>query len=142
MSFIDNFSLTRDRHIIKMGVEVRRVFTNPGSSADGSLSFTNRDTFMQNQLDTASVTTALPLKKLRKTQTFSFVQDEYKVSTNLTLMLGLRYQFFGVFSEKYGRAVPFDFETAPLSAVRPGGVPDERQQQYVSRTPDYGAAEL
>jgi len=109
ISFIDNLSLTRGRHYITIGVEARRVFTNPGSSADGTLTYATRDTFLLNQLDSVTVTSALPLKKLRKTQMFSFAQDEYKATSNLTLTAGLRYQYFGVFSEKDGRAVPFDF---------------------------------
>jgi hypothetical protein len=111
VSFIDNFSWTHDRHFVKVGAELRRVFTDPGSSADGTLSYTNRDSFLVNQMDSASVTASLPLKQLRKTQMFSFVQDEYKATRNLTITAGLRYQYFGVFSEKYGRAVPFDFVT-------------------------------
>jgi len=110
-SFIDNLSLTRDRHLVRAGIEARRVFTNPGTSAGGTLSYTSRDALLSNQLDSASVTAPLPLKKLRKTQMFFFIQDEYKAARNLTLTLGLRYQYFDVFSEKYGRAVPFDFAT-------------------------------
>jgi hypothetical protein len=108
---LDNLSLTRGRHYVTLGVEARRVFTNPGSSADGTLSYATRDSFLSNRLDSASVTSALPLKKLRKTQLFSFAQDEVKATANLTLTIGLRYQYFGVFSEKDGRAVPFDFAT-------------------------------
>ena len=111
ISFIDNLSLTRGRHYMTTGVETRRIFTNSGSSADGTLAYAARDTFQLNQLDSASVTAILPLKKLRKTQLFSFAQDEYKVTSNLTVTAGLRYQYFGVFSEKGGRAVPFDFTT-------------------------------
>jgi hypothetical protein len=111
ISFIDNLSLTRGRHYVTFGIEARRVFTNPGSSADGTLTYATRDTFLLNQLDSASVTATLPLKKLRKTQMFSFAQDEYKVTSNLTLTMGMRYQYFGVFSEKNGQAVPFDFAT-------------------------------
>jgi hypothetical protein len=110
-TLLDNLSVTRGRHYVTVGVEVRRVFTNPGSSADGTLSYTTRDNFLANRLDSASVTSALPLKKLRKPQVFSFAQDEFKAATNLTLSFGLRYQYFSVFSEKDGRARPFDFAT-------------------------------
>ncbi len=111
LSLSDNLSLSRDRHYISVGVEGRRVFTNPGSSADGTLTYSTRDTLLLNQLDSASVTAALPLKKLRKTQMFSFAQDDYKATPNLTVTAGLRYQYFGAFREKNGRAVPFDFAT-------------------------------
>src|SRR5262249_55177405 len=54
-----------------------------------------------------------------KTQVFSFIQDEYKITPALTFNLGLRYQFFNVFHEADGRAVPFDFETCG-GFCRPG----------------------
>ena len=51
------------------------------------------------------------MKRLRKTQAFGFITDEYKAASTLTLNLGLRYQFFNVFHETQGRAVPFDLAT-------------------------------
>ncbi len=110
-SLIDNLSFTHGRHTIRAGVEGRRVFTNPGSSATGTLSYTSTGTFLTNRLDSASVTATEPMKRLRKTQAFGYVQDEFKMTASLTLNLGLRYQFFNVFSETQGRAVPFDFVT-------------------------------
>jgi hypothetical protein len=108
-SLIDNLSLTHGRHTIKIGVEGRRVFTNVGNSASGTLSYTSNALFLRNQMDSASITSALPLKRLRKTQAFGYIQDEYRVMPTLTLNLGLRYQFFNVFGETQGRAIPFDF---------------------------------
>ena len=37
--------------------------------------------------------------------------DEFKATPNLTFNVGLRYQFFNVFHETQGRAIPFDFAT-------------------------------
>jgi hypothetical protein len=110
-SLIDNFSLSVGRHSLRMGAEGRRVFTDPGSSATGTLSFANINALALNQLNTAAVTAALPLKRLRKTQAFGFILDEFKASRTLTVTLGLRYQFFNVFHETSSRAVPFDFAT-------------------------------
>ncbi len=108
-AIIDNLSLTRGRHTIKTGVEVRRIFMDPASSADGTLTYTSRANFAANVLDSASVTATLPLKRLRKSQVFAFLQDEYKAASNLTFNAGVRYSFFNVFHETEGRAVPFDF---------------------------------
>ena len=110
-SLIDNFSITTGRHTLRFGAEGRRIFMNPGSSASGTISYTSTSAFLRNQLDSASITAALPMKRLRKTQAFGFIQDEFKATPNLTFNLGLRYQFFNVFSEATGRAIPFDFAT-------------------------------
>lgn len=118
-AIIDNLSLTRGRHTIKTGIEVRRILMDPASSVDGTLTYTNRDNFSANLLDSASVTSTLPLKRLRKTQVFAFLEDEYKAASNLTFNIGVRYSFFNVFHESEGRAVPFDFATCG-GFCRPG----------------------
>lgn len=109
VSVLDNFSFTHGRHTMRIGIEGRRIFMNPGSSASGTLTYTSSANFLANRLDSASITAALPMKRLRKTQAFGFIQDEFKVTSTLTLNLGLRYQFFNVFHETQGRAVPLDF---------------------------------
>jgi len=110
-ALVDNITWIHGRHVLKAGAEIRRVLTDPGSSADGTLTYTSRANFTANILDSASVTSTLPLKRLRKTQVFSFIQDEYRLRPNVTIDLGLRYSFFNVFHEAQGRAVPFDFAT-------------------------------
>jgi hypothetical protein len=45
---------------------------------------------------------------VRKTEYDFFVQDQYKLRPNITLSLGLRYDYFGVFHEIKGRDLPFD----------------------------------
>ena len=118
-AILDNLTFLRGRHIVKAGVEVRRVLTDPGNSADGTLTYANRPNFVSNILDSATVSSTLPLKRLRKTQVFSFLQDEYKLASNITVNLGARYSFFDVFHETQGRAVPFDFPTCG-GLCRPG----------------------
>src|ERR1700730_9814198 len=54
----------------------------------GTLSYSSLATFAANALDRATQTATLPLKRQRKTQVFSYVQDEYKFKANLTVNLG------------------------------------------------------
>jgi hypothetical protein len=130
MSLIDNFSFTINRHIVKTGIEVRRVQMNPGSSATGTLAYTDPVTFAANQLNTAAVTAALPMKRLRKVQVFGFIMDEFKASRTFTVTASLRYQFFNVFHETEGRAIPFDLETC-------GGFCQPGAQFSTPRTNDF-----
>ena len=55
--------------------------------------------------------TPLPMNGLRKTEVYSFAEDEWKLRPNLTLNLGVRYTFYNLFHEVHGKADPFDFAT-------------------------------
>ncbi len=49
---------------------------------------------------------------MRKTLLYyGYVQDEFKLHSNLTINAGLRYEFYNDFHEATGRADPFDFQT-------------------------------
>jgi hypothetical protein len=108
-SLIDNFTWVKDRHVIKSGIEVRRIQLQQGNTESGSVSYSSPAAFAANQVNTAAFAAALPVNGLRKTELYAYIQDEFKLKPNLTLNLGVRYQFFDQFHEVLGRAVPFDF---------------------------------
>jgi hypothetical protein len=110
-SAIDNLAWVVGRHVIKAGVEERRIELNQGNTANGSVSYSSLYAFETNQVNSASYAAELPINGLRKTETYAFVQDEFRWKPNFMLNLGLRYSFFNRFHEVYGRAVPFDFST-------------------------------
>jgi hypothetical protein len=108
---IDDLTWVKGRHVIKTGVEVRRVQMNQGSSTYGTVSFNSLTSFAADQAYKASITGTYPVNGLRKTDFFSYFQDEFKWRPDLTLNLGVRYTIFGIFSEAYHRGNPFDFAT-------------------------------
>jgi hypothetical protein len=108
---IDDLTWVKGRHVIKVGVEVRRVQMNQGSSSYGTVSYNSLASFAANQSYKSSITGTYPVNGLRKTDFFGYFQDEFKWRPNLTLNLGVRYTIFGIFSETYGRGIPFDFAT-------------------------------
>ncbi len=110
-SYVDDLTLVKGRHVVKLGVEIRRINMNQGNSPSGTLTYESLSNFAANDLDSATYTALLPLKRLRKTQYYAYVEDEYKVTDRITLNLGLRYSFFNVFHETNNRAIPFDFAT-------------------------------
>ncbi len=110
-SEIDDLSWIKGRHVIKAGVEIRRVQMNQGGSAYGTVSFNSLTNFASDESYKASITGDYPMNGLRKMDYFEYVQDEFKWRPNFTLNLGLRYNIFGIFSEVEGRPNPFDFAT-------------------------------
>jgi hypothetical protein len=110
-SYIDDVTWVKARHILKAGVEIRRINMNQGNSQSGTLAYLSLNNLMVNSIDAATYTSLLPLKRLRKTQAYGYIQDEYKATSNLTANMGIRYSFFNVFHEVDNRAIPFDFAT-------------------------------
>ncbi|MBV8845323.1 MAG: TonB-dependent receptor [Bryobacterales bacterium] len=110
-SYIDDMTWVKGKHIVKFGVLIRRINMNQGNSQSGALTYLSLNNFVNNQMDGATYTSLLPLKRLRKTQAYGYLEDTYKATGALTLTLGLRYSFFNVFHEVDNRAIPFDFET-------------------------------
>jgi hypothetical protein len=110
-SWLDNVTWVTGKHVIKAGAEVRRIQMNQGSSTNGKITFPTVDALVNNQVSSASLTGAQPILGLRKTQVYGYIQDEFKMRSNLTLNLGARYSFFDIFHEADGRSNPFDFAT-------------------------------
>jgi hypothetical protein len=110
-SEIDNLTWVKGRHIVKTGVEIRRIQMNQGNTEAGTITFASTTAFHADQVSTATLNGALPINGLRKTQFYGYIQDEFKWAPNFTLNLGARYSFFNLFHEVQGRANPFDFAT-------------------------------
>jgi hypothetical protein len=110
-SYIDNLTWIKGAHTLKFGVEVRRIQLNQGNTANGTITFSSAANFMNNLVSSATYAAELPVNGLRKTETYSYVEDEWKIRDNLTLNAGVRYTFYNIFHEVLGRANPFDFAT-------------------------------
>jgi hypothetical protein len=107
-SAADTLSLVRGRHNISLGLGQRRVEINLSNTVDNTYIFASLADFLTDKLNEADLLAPVPTSGVRKTDYSGFVQDEFKVSSSLTLNLGLRYEYFGVFSEVKGRARAFD----------------------------------
>ena len=120
-SLLDDVTWVKGKHILKTGFEIRWIELNQGSSQSGSLTYTSMALFAANHEHNATYVSTLPLKRSRKAQYWVYIQDEYKVTPNLTLNLGLRYNFFNIFHEVDNRAIPFDFASCGPGGYCPRG---------------------
>jgi carboxypeptidase family protein len=125
-SYIDNLTWTRGRHTLKAGIEVKRVQLNQGKTESLSITMKggvgDNTSLINNQVDTVDFTTSWDGHALRRTFVMPYIQDEWKVTPNLTVNAGLRWNYFAPITEAHDRVSIFDLQnclgfcppTAPL----------------------------
>jgi hypothetical protein len=111
-SYIDNLTWTHGRHTIKAGIEVKRVQLNQGKTESLSITLkggaSDNTSLINNQVDSVDFTTSWDGHALRRTFVMPYVQDEWKVTPNLTVNAGLRWNYFAPITEAHDRVKIFD----------------------------------
>ena len=132
-SYIDNLSLTRGRHTLKLGVDIRRIrLNNSGNTwTTSSITYAGLDELIHNQADSASYLVGEGVVGNRRTYYQAYAQDEFRVSPNLTLNLGLRYEYYSVAHEILNRSAVVDI--LGCGGFCPKGTP-----YYDPNTKDFG----
>jgi hypothetical protein len=123
----DSFTAVRGSHTWKIGVEARRILLDLQAIPGSNLSYATVADFIDNNLNTATGSAGKPARTQFKTEYFGYVQDEWKIKPNLTVNLGLRYDFFNEFQEAHGRTLGFSLQYCGgyCQAGLPFGVPDK-----------------
>lgn len=111
-SYIDNLTWIKGAHTLKFGVEVRRIQLNQGNTANGTITFSSAANFLNNLVSSATYAAELPVNGLRKTETYSYVEDEWKIRDNLTLNAGVRYTFYNIFTRCSAAPIPLTSQPA------------------------------
>jgi hypothetical protein len=135
LEFLDNVTLTKGRHNVKMGTLVRRndpnIANNPGCdfgcyAFDASLSGFDYSDFLLGLPATTTRNFRTPPGYSRWTNMGLYVQDAFKVNPKLTLNVGVRWEYTGAASDKRGEIYTFD------PAIDGVVVPDQNSLKFVS----------
>ena len=131
--FIDHVSYTRGKHAFKFGGELHRNDVSGGAfgNARGSITFlggvaigtgagsTALEDFFAGDPFKASVQVGDPTRSIHNWAYGLFAQDDWRVSRNLTINAGLRYEFNSVISESHNLLGNFD-PNSPTGLIQAG----------------------
>jgi hypothetical protein len=113
----DIMSRLSGRHSLKFGGEFRQFLNNNFRLGTGTFNFPTVGNFLADTANSFSVTLGNQSSSIAEGALGLFVQDNYRIRPNLTLELGLRYEWNMTPSERYDRFIVFDPQSASLSRV-------------------------
>jgi hypothetical protein len=116
----DTVSYLRGNHSFKFGGEARRFYNNNFNLDTGSFTFPNVDRFIRGEANAFSITQGDRSSAIIQNAFGFYVQDNFKVRPNVTLELGLRYDWNMTPTERYDRFVVFDHLTRQFVRVGEG----------------------
>jgi hypothetical protein len=136
----DSVSIVRGRHTIKTGVEYRRADNNTKHTASyiPNYTFTNILTFADDDALTENRTVnpltgqpTITYASQRITEIGAYVTDDWKVRKDFTINAGLRYEYYGPYTDAKDRLSNFIYGPgATLAAEIATGSADKVQQSW------------
>ena len=113
----DTLSYLRGNHSFKIGGEFRRFYNNNFNLDTGTFTFANVSAFQAGTGNGFAITLGDRSSAIGTGALGLFIQDNFKVRKNLTLELGLRYDWNMTPTERFDRFVVFDPATVSLRRV-------------------------
>jgi hypothetical protein len=137
----DTLSWIKGKHSLKFGGEFRRFRNNNfNGGTGGTMNFGTMAAFLAGTPSSATET-ALPATPALRVSAFNaFVQDDVKLTSRLTVNLGLRWEYNGVPYEKYNRLGVYDFAQNKVFQVGTNGIERPYERQFSNFGPRVGFA--
>ena len=137
--FNDTVTHVISRHSMRFGGEYRRFLNNNFAEGTGQFNFPSVAAFLDGTANAFSITLGRRWSHIRQDAVSFFAQDGVRIGSNLTVDLGLRYEWHVTPTERDNQFVVFDVPTASL--VRVGvNVEDIYQQNNRNVEPRFGVA--
>ncbi|HEX8027377.1 MAG TPA: hypothetical protein VF491_02900, partial [Vicinamibacterales bacterium] len=137
--FTDTFSRASGRHFLKFGGEYRHFLNENFAQGTGQFNFPTVDAFIDGVANAFNITLGERRSFIDQRAAALFIADSFLVRNDVTLDVGLRYEWHVTPTERDDRFVVFDAGTASLVRV---GVDVERiyQQNNANFEPRIGVA--
>jgi hypothetical protein len=115
--FNDTLTYLRGKNTIRAGGEYRRSVDNSFSNDTGSLTFNTYQNFANAVANSFSITPTAVNSRVFSNAAAGFLEDTYKATRRVDLVLGFRYEWNGTPTEGADRFVVFNLTNAQLQRV-------------------------
>ena len=124
MEYGTSLNLVKGRHTVSFGMVWYHTQLNIKNLNTDTfpMTFTDFGTFVQGLVRSGTAFTGSANRYYRSDTVGAYANDNFKLRSNLTLTLGLRWDFDGPLSEKYGRLTAFDPSKFGYVQCQVGGV--------------------
>jgi hypothetical protein len=137
--FSDSLNQLRGAHSLRFGGEYRKFFSNGFAKDTGMFNFPSVAAFLDGTANLFNETLGDRSYSVAQGALGLFAQDNYQWRSDMTLELGLRYEWNMTPSERYGRFIVFDETSSSLRRVGTE-MPQIYHQNYKNIQPRIGFA--